>query len=51
MGSNLNQLRYPWGVAVDSEKNIYVTDQNNHRVMKWSPGSSEGILVAEVRDV
>ena len=45
-GSNLNQLSYPREVYVDSDKNIYIVDQNNHRVVKWSDGGSQGLIVA-----
>ena len=45
-GSNLNQLNRPFGIYVDSSENVYVTDRENHRIMKWPKGSSEGIVVA-----
>ena len=45
-GSNLNQLNRPTGVYVDSSENVYVTDHQNHRIMKWAKGSSQGIVVA-----
>ena len=25
---------------------IFVADYNNHRVVKWAPGATEGVLVA-----
>ncbi|MET7435165.1 MULTISPECIES: hypothetical protein [Streptomyces] len=35
------KLQYPYGVAVDREGNLYIADQNNHRVRKVAPN---GIL-------
>ena len=35
-----------WGVAVDDHGNVFVSDYSYHRVMKWQPGSSSGVLVA-----
>jgi hypothetical protein len=31
------QLRFPYGVAVDGQRNIYIADTNNNRVRKVSP--------------
>ena len=45
-GSGNNQLNEPFGVFVDESQNIYVSDGQNHRVMKWAPNASEGVLVA-----
>ncbi|CAF1344600.1 unnamed protein product [Didymodactylos carnosus] len=45
-GSNLNELAYPWGLSVDNEMNVYVVDQNNHRVVKWLRQALTGELVA-----
>jgi sugar lactone lactonase YvrE len=35
------QLNYPWGVAVDSDKNLYIADADNHRIRKID---SKGII-------
>ncbi|CAF4945043.1 unnamed protein product, partial [Rotaria socialis] len=31
---------------VDRQQNVYVSDHENHRVMKWNKGAKEGIVVA-----
>ena len=31
---------------MDSDKNIYIADASNNRVVKWAPGSTEGVIVA-----
>lgn len=36
LGSALNQLSYPFGLAVDASGNVYVADSGNNRVQKWS---------------
>jgi len=41
-----NQLNNPYGLAVDSDGNIYVSDNENSRVQKWVPGATTGITVA-----
>jgi hypothetical protein len=45
-GSNYNQIGFSFGVAVDVNSNVFVSDYWNNRVMKWTPGSVTGILVA-----
>jgi sugar lactone lactonase YvrE len=45
-GSNANQLNVPYGVFVDTNLNVYVSDHGNNRVMKWTPGATSGIAVA-----
>ncbi|CAF1471098.1 unnamed protein product [Adineta steineri] len=45
-GDELNQLHYPNFMFVDGEQSIYVSDGNNHRVMKWRIDATEGIVVA-----
>ncbi|CAF4628628.1 unnamed protein product, partial [Rotaria socialis] len=31
---------------VDRQQTVYVSDERNHRVMKWNKGAKEGIVVA-----
>jgi DNA-binding beta-propeller fold protein YncE len=33
----LNEYRSPWGIAVDRQGNIYVSDYGNHRIVKFAP--------------
>lgn len=37
MGSSLTQgiLRYPWGIAIDSNGTLWVADSSNNRVLRW----------------
>lgn len=46
IGSNLNQLNSPSSVCVDTQGNIFTTDQFNNRVVKWAPNSLQGSVVA-----
>ncbi|CAF3801481.1 unnamed protein product [Rotaria sp. Silwood1] len=48
LGSNYSQLYAPWGLAVDASGNVYISDHRNSRVMKWTPGSTTGTLVAGI---
>ncbi|CAF3361221.1 unnamed protein product [Rotaria sp. Silwood2] len=45
-GADLNQLNWPTFVFVDRQQTVYVSDKDNHRVMKWNKGAKEGIVVA-----
>ncbi|CAF0836636.1 unnamed protein product [Adineta steineri] len=45
-GNQLNQLNSPAFIFIDEDQSIYVSDQNNHRVMKWRKGAKEGTVVA-----
>ncbi len=47
-GTHENEFRFPTGIAVDGNGNIYIADQFNHRVQKWTPGATKGITVAGV---
>ncbi|CAF3116754.1 unnamed protein product [Rotaria socialis] len=37
-GDRLNQLNKPTFLFVDRQQSVYVSDSNNHRVMKWNKG-------------
>ncbi|CAF1032098.1 unnamed protein product [Adineta steineri] len=45
-GNQLNQLNDPTFIFVDEDQSVYVSDRNNHRVMKWKKDATEGIVVA-----
>ncbi|CAF4896762.1 unnamed protein product, partial [Rotaria sp. Silwood1] len=45
-GNRLDQLSYPQYVFVDRDHSVYVSDRDNHRVMKWMEGAKQGIVVA-----
>ena len=45
-GNRLDQLSYPRYVFVDRDHSVYVSEWENHRVMKWMEGAKEGIVVA-----
>lgn len=40
MGSRLDQLAFPSGIALDAEGALLVSDTNNHRVQRFFPGES-----------
>ena len=42
----MNQLNFPTYLFVNEEQAVYVSDTNNHRVMKWNKGTNQGIVVA-----
>lgn len=44
-GSKLTELRLPRGVVVDQGEFV-IADSMNHRILRWSPGSDSGKLVA-----
>lgn len=47
VGNNPDQLYGPHGVAVNNANgDLYVSDTQNSRVMKWTPGSTFGVVVA-----
>jgi VCBS repeat-containing protein len=45
-GSALNELDYPFDVNLDNSGNIFIADKENHRIMKWALGATEGVAVA-----
>ena len=46
-GNSLDKLANPTGITVCPKTNaVYVADSKNYRVVKWTPGAQEGVLVA-----
>ncbi|CAF1280082.1 unnamed protein product [Adineta steineri] len=45
-GYHLNQLSYPTFIFVDEDQSVYVSDTDNHRVMKWRKDAKVGTIVA-----
>ncbi|CAF1158896.1 unnamed protein product [Adineta steineri] len=45
-GDQFIQLNSRCFIFVDGHQSVYVSDQNNHRVMKWKKGAKEGTVVA-----
>ncbi|CAF1185973.1 unnamed protein product [Adineta steineri] len=45
-GEGLNQLKCPQGIFIDKNKNIFIADTNNHRVIEWNYNAKEGKIIA-----
>ncbi|CAF0784744.1 unnamed protein product [Adineta steineri] len=50
-GSASNQLFYPYGIFVDVNLDLYVTDCSNDRVQLFQPGESNGITAVGYRSL
>lgn len=44
--TDLTGLNNPWGLAIDVNNSLYVSDSNNNRVMKFQAGFLNGSIVA-----
>ncbi|UJR07420.1 hypothetical protein I4U23_011706 [Adineta vaga] len=45
-GNQRNQLNSPTFIFVDKDQSLYVSDRENHRVMKWRKDANEGVVMA-----
>ena len=45
-GAGASQLNNPYRIFVDSDKSIYIADQSNNRIQRWSYGACSGMTVA-----
>src|SRR5580658_5979765 len=45
-GTALNEFASPNKITFDGAGNLYVSDASNSRVTKWTPGASQGTIVA-----
>jgi hypothetical protein len=43
-GSDLRQFNAPHYIAMDRDHSIYVSDTENHRLMKWIEGEQQGTV-------
>ena len=46
VGQDLTRLHRPFGIATQADGTIFIADSGNHRIMRWTPGSSSGEIVA-----
>ena len=46
-GNELNQLNCPTYLFVDEEQAVYVSDNDNHRVIQWNKDAKEGMVMPE----
>ncbi|CAF1104286.1 unnamed protein product, partial [Didymodactylos carnosus] len=47
VGSGLHQLSiHTPGLMIDQNNNLYVSEHENHRIVKWEPSAQTGILIA-----
>ncbi|CAF1250199.1 unnamed protein product [Rotaria sp. Silwood1] len=45
-GSEINQLKCPYGLYVDDDQTIYIADWYNDRIVEWKSGATNGKVVA-----
>ncbi|CAF3712902.1 unnamed protein product, partial [Adineta steineri] len=45
-GEELNQLYNPVGIFTAENKNIFIADWNNHRIVEWKYNAKEGEIIA-----
>ena len=45
-GAAASQLNNPYRIFVDSDKSIYIADQSNNRIQRWTYGACFGVTVA-----
>ncbi|CAF3936512.1 unnamed protein product [Adineta steineri] len=45
-GEELNQLNHPIGMFIDKNKNIFIADHVNHRIVEWKYNAKEGQIIA-----
>ncbi|CAF4273526.1 unnamed protein product, partial [Adineta steineri] len=45
-GQELNQLSGPMGIFIDKNKNLFIADYDNHRIVEWKYNAKEGQITA-----
>ena len=51
MSCTVSTMGYPTGIVVDSFGDAYIADRNCHRVLKWAPNATSGVLIAGVTSI
>ncbi|CAF1502922.1 unnamed protein product, partial [Adineta steineri] len=46
-GQQSNQLNHPIGMFIDKNKNIFIADRENHRIVEWKYNAKEGQIIAD----
>lgn len=46
VGNAINQLAKPTSLYIDYDQSVYITDTDNHRIVKWKNGAVKGEMVA-----
>ncbi|CAF3956348.1 unnamed protein product, partial [Adineta steineri] len=49
-GQQLNQLNDAEGIYIDENKNIFIADYENHRIIEWKYNGKEGQIIAGGND-
>lgn len=44
-GDSFEQISWPGGIFVDRTGTVYVSDQGNDRLMRWSTGAEAGQMI------
>ncbi|CAF0766971.1 unnamed protein product [Adineta steineri] len=45
-GQDLNQLKISVGIFIDKNKNIFIADCDNHRIIEWKHNAKKGQIIA-----
>ncbi|CAF1135889.1 unnamed protein product [Adineta steineri] len=45
-GQELNQLKHPTEIFIDKNKNMFIADYSNHRIVEWKYNATEGRIIA-----
>ena len=46
-GNELDQLSYPWGLYIDDDQTLYITDTNNNRLVQWQHNATRGEVLID----
>jgi hypothetical protein len=45
-GNGLQQLHHPRGLVMGEDDTVFIADSDNHRIVAWKKGDTEGHIVA-----